>query len=421
MSGFSVNTNNNAMAALRTLSQTNKSMSQVQSHINTGQLVSSASDNASTFAIAQGMRGDIAGLKAVKSTLQLGETTVNVAKTAAEQIFNKLNEMKTKVTEGQASNRDSAAIQRDVKSISDQINSIADAAQFNGVNLLKSDTAKFNVVSSLNRTDAKTVGVASIDVDHQDLTANGLGVAGINVQPGSATVKFDSTLDPAAGDTMTLNVFGLAKDGTNTTVQHVFEFTDGVAAPTTVPVDDGTGVGVVQVHAVQIDPTTSQSERLGKLVSAMKDAGFSVAQQDDGSLSISSSSAATNSTSPAQVALMGTGLSADITSTITGFSSGTRDAGTGNPAAAMKQIEDAINEAKVAVAKFGTASNQLSSQKDFVSSLSDMLEEGVGSLVDADLAEESAKLQALQTKQQLGMQALSIANQGPSAVMSLFR
>jgi hypothetical protein len=55
------------------------------------------------------------------------------------------------------------------------------------------------------------------------------------------------------------------------------------------------------------------------------------------------------------------------------------------------------------------------------SKLSDVVESSVGNLVDADLAKESAKLQALQVKQQLGIQALSIANQAPQAIMSLFR
>jgi flagellin len=56
-----------------------------------------------------------------------------------------------------------------------------------------------------------------------------------------------------------------------------------------------------------------------------------------------------------------------------------------------------------------------------VAKLSDELNTGIGNLVDADLAKESAKLQALQTKQQLGIQALSIANSAPQSILSLFR
>jgi flagellin len=69
----------------------------------------------------------------------------------------------------------------------------------------------------------------------------------------------------------------------------------------------------------------------------------------------------------------------------------------------------------------GSASRQIDGQIGFVSKLSDSIEGGIGNLVDADLAKESAKLQALQVKQQLGVQALSIANQAPQSITSLFR
>ncbi len=60
-------------------------------------------------------------------------------------------------------------------------------------------------------------------------------------------------------------------------------------------------------------------------------------------------------------------------------------------------------------------------QTNFTAQLVDILKEGVGNLVDANLAEESAKLQALQIKQQLGVQALSIANAAPQSVLALFQ
>ncbi|HEY0043616.1 MAG TPA: flagellin [Allosphingosinicella sp.] len=69
----------------------------------------------------------------------------------------------------------------------------------------------------------------------------------------------------------------------------------------------------------------------------------------------------------------------------------------------------------------GSASRKIDGQSSFVSKLSDVIEGGIGNLVDADLAKESARLQALQVKQQLGVQALSIANQAPQTITSLFR
>ncbi|MOA60452.1 Flagellin [compost metagenome] len=73
------------------------------------------------------------------------------------------------------------------------------------------------------------------------------------------------------------------------------------------------------------------------------------------------------------------------------------------------------------LADLGTKSKSLDRQLTFTSKMQDALEVGIGNLVDADLAKESAKLTALQTKQQLGVQALSIANQSSSVLLGLFR
>jgi flagellin len=84
-------------------------------------------------------------------------------------------------------------------------------------------------------------------------------------------------------------------------------------------------------------------------------------------------------------------------------------------------IETSLNNLNLALAQLGTDSKKLGIHKSFVAKLSDELTNGIGNLVNADLATESARLTALQTKQQLGVQALSIANQGPQILLSLFR
>ena len=90
-------------------------------------------------------------------------------------------------------------------------------------------------------------------------------------------------------------------------------------------------------------------------------------------------------------------------------------------AASLTAVNNSIDAVSGALARLGTKSKALTTHLSFVGKLTDSLESGVGNLVDADLAKESAKLQALQTKQQLGVQALSIANQTPQLVLSLFR
>ncbi len=84
------------------------------------------------------------------------------------------------------------------------------------------------------------------------------------------------------------------------------------------------------------------------------------------------------------------------------------------------QISTSLDNVNEALARLGTKSKSLEIHSTFVTKLSDSLEKGIGNLVDADLAKESARLQALQVKQQLGVQALSIANSVPQTVLSFF-
>ncbi len=84
-------------------------------------------------------------------------------------------------------------------------------------------------------------------------------------------------------------------------------------------------------------------------------------------------------------------------------------------------VTTSITNVSTALAKLGTGSKALGSHMNFVDKLQDTMDTGIGNLVDADLAKESAKLQSLQTKQQLGVQALSIANGSSSMLLGLFR
>ncbi len=94
---------------------------------------------------------------------------------------------------------------------------------------------------------------------------------------------------------------------------------------------------------------------------------------------------------------------------------------TTNASDALAAVDASIENVSAALARLGTGSKSLGTHLNFVTKLQDTLEAGVGNLVDADLAKESARLQALQTKQQLGVQALSIANSSTSILLGLFR
>jgi flagellin len=88
---------------------------------------------------------------------------------------------------------------------------------------------------------------------------------------------------------------------------------------------------------------------------------------------------------------------------------------------ALGLVNASIDKVSASLARLGTGSKSFATHLTFVGKLQDTIEAGIGNMVDADLAKESARLQALQTKQQLGVQALSIANSSTSILLGLFR
>ncbi|MCG3269117.1 flagellin [Yoonia sp. I 8.24] len=94
---------------------------------------------------------------------------------------------------------------------------------------------------------------------------------------------------------------------------------------------------------------------------------------------------------------------------------------TATAATALGELEVFLTTAIDGAAALGASAKRIDSQNDFVSKLSDALKSGIGTMVDADMEEASARLQALQVQQQLGVQSLSIANEAPQTILSLFR
>jgi flagellin len=132
--------------------------------------------------------------------------------------------------------------------------------------------------------------------------------------------------------------------------------------------------------------------------------------------SLASSDGASKLTVASQVMGLGTSAGSILTFTIGATFSSATTAST-----LVGVLNTSITNVNAAIAKLGTGSKALQTHLDFVGKLQDTMTSGVGNLVDADVAKESATLQALQTKQQLGIQALAIANSSASSLLSLFR
>lgn len=273
----SVNTNHGAMIALQNLNTTNKELGVVQNRVNTGLKIANAKDNGAIWAIAQNQRAESTSLNAVVSSLQRGQSVVDVAMSAGTAISDILVQMKEKVlaaTEAGLSTASKQALSDEYKSLRDQIDTIANNASFDGVNLISSLGTNSSSIKAIANADAS----ATIDIAHVVLS--------------KSNAKIAATLTSLTGTVSAGNV---------------------------------------------------------------------------------------------------------------------------------KAVEDAIQDVSSALSKIGTGAKALDTHMTNVMKLQDTLDAGVGNLVDADLAKESARLQALQTKQQLGVQALSIANQSSGILLGLFR
>ena len=418
----SILTNTGAMTALQTLKTINKDLGGVQEQIASGKKVGTAKDNAATWAISKVMEADVTGFKKISEGLSVAESTVAVARDASETVVKLLDQVKGKLVQAQDDAQDKAKIQADITALVGQVNSVVGAAQFNGVNLLQSDAPDVRVLSSLNRDGAGTITPGHITVERQNLSTTGAtaATAGATALAGGATDVSVITRKDAAGAAVNL---GAASDIAAGATQKINIVSTGSGHTFTVDFGDvGGGVDPApfQYVANSKDSTTSVAEEMSKQMNTYLTANnlnekFTVSRVGS-ELQITNKSAtalsvnvnATTGGTPAS----GGGLSALANMDVTAA---------GGAEAALSAIDGLIKTATGAAASFGTTQNQLSTQNDFVGKLMDSMKAGIGSMVDADMEEASARLQALQTQQQLGIQSLSIANQAPGAVMALFR
>ncbi len=428
----SILTNNSAMVALQTLKSINTNLEKTQGEIATGKTIASAKDSSAIWAISKVMEADVKGFNAISESLSLGESTVAVARKASETVTSLLTEIKGKIVAAQEDNVDRTKIQTEIKSLSDQIKSVVDAAQFNGLNLINGTVTGtnangqvgVNVLASLNRDSAGNVSATEIGVDAKNLSRSG-------------GTTLDATAVVVGTDTGTAGVID-KYDGAGTTddiALDTFKFLDATGGATgtaalrssTAGLDSALDTGLVVGDQVNFTIGTvtgsyvvQEGDTADAVVSGLKNALSSAGLNSDnftmdigtsGELKISNNTNADVAYSVS--ATRGSGGLAQLSSL---------SVLTENDAAnALSNIEGMIQTAVDASAAFGSSQARIEIQANFVSDLSDALTSGIGSLVDADMEAASARLQALQVQQQLGIQSLSIANQAPQSVLSLFR
>jgi flagellin len=406
----SILTYNGAMVALQTLKSINSDMAATPSQISTGKNVANAKDNAAVWAISKVMEADVKGFEGISDSLNLGQSTVSVARQAAETVTELLTDIKGKIVAAQEENVDRDKIQADIDAMRDQIGAVVGAAQFNGLNMLQNtgSTAGSGNVTILSSLDRSGTGVAASDIN---VAKQDLGTA-------AAAVGTMTDNDNSSGGTINAGASGLAVTLTGTP-------------------EAGMSYQMIQASALglsaDVDVVARDGDSLTDVTNSMIDALNEQASVDGLALQFSAGTTAgqinlTNNTS-ANITM---GANDFLQSNDNTENNGTIGGRLENLAGidvttqtgvdeALVRIEGLIQTSIDSAAAFGSAQGRIETQSSFISGLTDALKSGIGTLVDADMEETSAKLQALQVQQQLGVQALSIANQAPQQLMSLFR
>ncbi|MBS7791341.1 flagellin [Roseococcus sp. SDR] len=331
----SVQTNIGAMVALQSLNRTNEEMAATQKRISTGFRVADAKDDGAAYAVAQRVRGDIAGLGAANeqlgSTKGLLETTLGALNEASKNLT-KIRETLTKLSSDTLSESDRETYTKDFENLVNQTNRALGDASYNGRSLLGSQDS-----NKSNASTAVDTGVV------RNERGNTLNITGVD----ASTLTFDTRVATGGRD-----------------IAGTFE------NPVAFTFNGGTAMTSEQARVMLGNGDASATGPLQDTIAAYSDE-----------------------------ANFGGGAAASNIKT-------------------FATVELALN---TALSKFGADARDIDGALSTNRQKMDSMESGLGSLVDADLAKESARLQALQIRQQLGTQSLSIANQAPQALLSLFR
>ena len=358
----SINTNASALTALQSLNSTNKNLEVTQTRISTGYRVAEASDNAAYWSIATTMRSDYKALSTVQDSLGLGASKVDTAYTGMNKAIETANEIKVKLVAAVgATDADKAKIHTEIKALQSQLKAYADGATFSGSNMLSVDTTTGHAVAG-TADDVKIVSAFNRDA------------------AGTASI---STID------VKVEGIKLFDSGTTANLKNA---------------------GILDRSTAIYSSATAQGAYEAKLAERVAAGDHDVDAKTAAATAAATAAGAADGTATSIAGVSVANL--DITA------SGVTDAFIGSM---LSKVEGALKSMTTAATNLGAAKSRIELQKAFTSSLMDSIDRGVGQLVDADMNKESTRLQALQVQQQLGIQALSIANGNSQSIMSLFR
>ena len=363
--GTSLLTNQSAMNALQTLRSIGDSMDQTQRRVSTGLRINEASDNTAYWSISSMMKSDRNALSSVSDAMALGKSQIDVANATIDKSKDYLdNIQKSLTTAYEKGPGDIKKIQADIKANMNDIQSAVYSASLAEKNILGNSGESVRIAGSYRR-EGTAVYVDMIDVGGKELNF--------------ATNNSDGTFDLSKGQLK--DIFGTVVQPTTREDPPASDFTATAEAPIDVK-------GINEAAKAYNEAVASNATNVGEKKTALDNLLKGITVKDFVTQDFKDATAA--------------GMEAILK-------------------AVQGKVTTATSNVVTAGAALGAAKAQVTGQIDYVSKLMDAVDKGVGSLVDADMNAESARLASLQVQQQLGIQALSIANQNSQNILSLFR
>ncbi|KQO69479.1 flagellin [Methylobacterium sp. Leaf87] len=445
-------TNNAAMTALTTLKSINSQLDMTSNRVSTGQRVSNAADNAAYWSIATTVRTDNASLGAVKDSLGLGSSAVDTAYNGLNSIITDLQNMRAKLQTALQPGVDRSKVQTEITAIQNKMQATANSSNSSGQNWLSVDSANTavykpdqSIVAGFSRDTAGTVTFSKIIVDVKAIKLYDVNSTPTATAATVAQLTGDKALSGtslfATGATAGTANFSVAANAVNLTIVSssgtatlVLDATSMASAAkdvknvTTSEFVDALN-NQIAASSIGVAKVSASLDSVGRLVFTSSDTG-SAAKIDVSNTSVATKEVGfglTTAITTGKGTAAGSASSKGILDTVDGpttFSVKSIDITNVTDSILEKiitQVDKALAKVTDAGTKLGANKTQIDGQKTFVDTLMKANDRTIGILVDADIEEESTKLKALQTQQQLAVQSLSIANSSSQGVLALFR
>lgn len=372
----SILTNNSALTALQSLQMTQQALSATQNQVSTGLKVASAKDNASYWSIAQQLNSASGVTAAANDAMAESQAILDTANSSIKSIITTLGSIQTTLTQASNPGADFGNIQTSLTALGKALTDAVGGASFNGVNLLDGSQTTMNFVSGF------TASATGGSLNAIAFTAQALTGAGSN----SVT-----TYGPNVTDSATITALQGLTDNTGTVAS---------ASYGQDIIDNTTNTNVLSITHVALDGTQTVTnyaalDANGNATTVGSAASFAVSVQ----------------TTTSGGALTQNGL--DVTALSISNAA--------NAKTALTAVNAALKAVTDYAATIGATQSRMTAASNLNSALVTNYTTGAGALVDADMNQASARLQALQTQQQLGIQSLSIANQNSQLILKLFQ